>query len=73
MVPDDKLYSCSAYVVTMVFESLREMFSNARDIQEWFLDSSGRIARAGQPVQWITPLGMPVVQPYHKTMHKEVC
>ena len=30
------------------------------------------IAKAGHPVEWITPLGMPVVQPYHKEVTKEV-
>ena len=35
-------------------------------LQEWFADSAHMIAKAGHLVEKVTPLGMPVVQPYHK-------
>lgn len=42
------------------------MFSAARGIQDWLTDSAAEIARSGEPVRWRTPLGLPVVQPYHR-------
>ena len=27
---------------------------------------------AGRPMEWLTPLGLPVVQPYHKASAKSV-
>ncbi|KAL5483992.1 hypothetical protein EMCRGX_G020417 [Ephydatia muelleri] len=65
-IPDKELFSCANYVVGCVFESLREMFTNARQIQDWLTESARKIGRAGKPVEWVTPLGLPVVQPYHK-------
>ena len=32
-VPDEYLFKASSYLVNLVFSSLSEMFSNARDIQ----------------------------------------
>ena len=38
-IPDKELFSCANYVVGCVFESLREMFTNARQIQVcWHTD-----------------------------------
>ncbi len=42
-------------------------------IQDWLTSSARMIALAGYPVEWVTPLGMPVVQPYHKRVSKSVC
>ena len=36
-------------------------------------DSARKIAKAGYPVQWTTPMGLPVIQPYHKEKEKYVC
>ena len=41
-------------------------------LQDWFANSTRTIAKAGHPVEWVTPLRMPVVQPYHKAVTKVV-
>lgn len=40
--------------------------------QDWLTTSARMIALSGHPVEWVTPLGMPVVQPYHKPISKSV-
>ena len=35
-------------------------------VQDWLSDSARKIAKAGHPVLWTTPMGLPVIQPYHK-------
>lgn len=40
------------------------MFSGAHDIMSWLSDCAARIAKTNQTVGWVTPLGLPVVQPY---------
>ena len=43
------------------------MFKSARKIQDWFTDCAGLICVAReQNMEWVTPLGLPVVQPYSK-------
>ena len=40
------------------------MFSGARDIMTWLGQCARLVASTNKPVEWITPLGLPVVQPY---------
>ncbi|XP_033110293.1 DNA-directed RNA polymerase, mitochondrial-like [Anneissia japonica] len=62
----DQQWAASAYIVVKVFLSLRKMFTKTRQIQDWLTDSAWMISKAGELVQWETPLGLPVVQPYQK-------
>lgn len=64
---DEKLmYEASQYICKLTFESLREMFLGARSIMDWLSTCAKEIAKFGRPVQWKTPMGLPVVQPYKK-------
>ncbi|XP_032902410.1 DNA-directed RNA polymerase, mitochondrial [Amblyraja radiata] len=65
--PKDYVWEASYYVVQQVFNSLKEMFTGTREIQDWLTESARLIARSGSSVEWVTPLGLPIVQPYHRT------
>lgn len=70
--PQNKANSGAAYLVDKVFQSLSQMFSATRMIQNWFTDCARLIHRTNnQPLQWTTPLGLPVVQPYFKPLKKK--
>ncbi|XP_050428199.1 DNA-directed RNA polymerase, mitochondrial [Adelges cooleyi] len=65
--PKDKIWSASTYLVTKTFESLREMFTSTKEIQDWFTECARMISQScGRSVEWVTPLGLPVVQPYNR-------
>ena len=41
------------------------MFTAAKEIQDWFTFCAKSITGVlGKNVEWVTPLGLPVVQPY---------
>uniref|UniRef100_A0A8C6ISC3 DNA-directed RNA polymerase n=1 Tax=Melopsittacus undulatus TaxID=13146 RepID=A0A8C6ISC3_MELUD len=63
--PEEYLWEASHYLVKQVFNSIKEMFSATRDIQNWLTESAKLIAQSGQTVEWVTPLGLPIVQPYY--------
>ena len=42
-------------------------------LQEWLANSARQMSLAGCPAQWETPLGLPVIQPYHKSSISYVC
>ncbi|XP_030074244.1 DNA-directed RNA polymerase, mitochondrial isoform X1 [Microcaecilia unicolor] len=65
--PQRYVWEASHYLVQQVFNSLKEMFSGTREIQLWLTESARMIAKSGSTVEWITPLGLPIVQPYHRT------
>lgn len=63
----DYTWNGSFYLVEKTFQSLRTMFTSAKEIQDWFTDCARVIStRCNQYVQWVTPLGLPVLQPYYK-------
>ncbi|XP_059244398.1 DNA-directed RNA polymerase, mitochondrial isoform X1 [Mustela nigripes] len=64
--PQEFVWEASHYLVRQVFNSLQEMFSGTRAIQHWLTESARLIAHTGSAVQWVTPLGVPVIQPYHQ-------
>ncbi|KAH9626810.1 hypothetical protein KSS87_002456 [Heliosperma pusillum] len=61
---DNELFSAACYAAKVTMTALGEMFEAARSIMSWLGDCAKIIAAENQPVQWTTPLGLPVVQPY---------
>jgi len=62
----------SKYLTKMTFESLNEMFTASQEIQNWLTECAGVIAGGCESnVSWVTPLGLPVVQPYTKLLRKQ--
>ncbi|KAG4077220.1 hypothetical protein HA402_005275 [Bradysia odoriphaga] len=63
--PKESAFAASLYLTKKTFESLSEMFTSTKQIQDWLTKSARQIASIrSQNVEWITPLGLPVVQPY---------
>lgn len=58
-------WACSAYLTKKTFKSIATMFKATQNIQHWFTRSARFISfNLCAPVEWQTPLGLPVVQPY---------
>ncbi|KAI3516812.1 hypothetical protein L1887_15864 [Cichorium endivia] len=63
---DAELFAAACYAAKTTLTALGEMFEAARSIMSWLGDCAKVIAVKNNPVQWTTPLGLPVVQPYRK-------
>lgn len=64
----DKSYSrkmrssnCNFCYIRDNYQRLYIMF-----LQDYLTESAWLISKAGETVEWVTPLGLPIVQPYHK-------
>uniref|UniRef100_A0A8C5UE85 DNA-directed RNA polymerase n=1 Tax=Malurus cyaneus samueli TaxID=2593467 RepID=A0A8C5UE85_9PASS len=68
--PEEYLWEASHYLVKQVFNGIKEMFSATRDIQSWLTESAKLIAQSGRTVEWVTPLGLPIIQPYYRSSVK---
>ncbi|XP_023945104.2 DNA-directed RNA polymerase, mitochondrial [Bicyclus anynana] len=65
--PKEQVWACSQYLAAKTFDSLQEMFSSTKLIQDWFTDCAKVISGVcGESVEWMTPLGLPVLQPYYR-------
>ncbi|XP_074294865.1 DNA-directed RNA polymerase 1B, mitochondrial-like isoform X2 [Silene latifolia] len=63
---DMELFAAACYAAKVTMTALGEMFEAARSIMSWLGQCAKIIASENQPVQWTTPVGLPVVQPYRK-------
>lgn len=64
--PEEYVWEASLYLVQLVFKGLKEMFTGTREIQDWLTASAKLISKSGHTVEWVTPLGLPIIQPYHR-------
>jgi DNA-directed RNA polymerase len=63
---ENQIYHAACYAAETTMESMGDLFTSARSIMEWLSDCASKVAVEGQPMSWITPMGLPVVQPYRK-------
>ncbi|KAK1381019.1 DNA-directed RNA polymerase [Heracleum sosnowskyi] len=63
---ENEVFAAACYAAKTTLTALGEMFQAARSIMSWLGDCAKVISMENQPVRWITPLGLPVVQPYRK-------
>ncbi|XP_055889371.1 DNA-directed RNA polymerase, mitochondrial-like [Biomphalaria glabrata] len=67
--PIEQAWPASIYLTHTTFSCLREMFTATKDIQDWLTETARQISTFA-PVDWVTPLGFPVLQPYFKKISK---
>ncbi|KAK8810646.1 hypothetical protein WA158_007221 [Blastocystis sp. Blastoise] len=61
------LFRLSIYLARTTLESLGETNKGAVQIMSWLNEVAGKVAHENQPMAWITPLGLPIIQPYRKS------
>lgn len=67
--PDDiesEAYVCANLVAKITLEALEELFNGARGTMAWLGECARIVAGEGHTMSWMTPLGLPVSQPYRK-------
>lgn len=65
--PQELAAQAADYLVMQTFRCIREMFTSAREIQDWFTECAKIISVVyDRNVEWVTPLGLPIIQPYSK-------
>lgn len=48
----------------MTIKCIGDLFRDANQIKDWFAKCAKIVASTGEPVKWISPVGLPCVQPY---------
>ena len=52
------------YGARVTFEAMHTMFKSAKDIMHWLSTCAKVVTSSGNALEWTTPLGLPVCQPY---------
>jgi DNA-directed RNA polymerase len=66
------LHDCSLYLAKLSLSSLGVLFKSAQEIMAWLAELCRLVTKQGQHMSWITPLGLPVIQPYVKEKDYQV-
>ena len=64
--PDDKVFAMSCYLARYTIECVGDSFSGARQTMEYLAKCASVIGAAGEQVKWVTPLNLPIMQPYKR-------
>lgn len=67
-----ELYAASRYMAKITIKCIGDLFRDANNIKEWFAKSAKVVAHTGDSVKWVTPLGLPCVQPYKNMSPKNI-
>ena len=72
-VEDENLrYKMANYAARRTLDALANLFVNARDVMAWLGECARVVCSQGRAVEWTTPLGLPVVQPYRAKSQKTI-
>ena len=72
-IEDESLrYRTANYASRRTLDALSNLFVNAMEVMSWLGECARVVSKGGKPVQWTTPMGLPVVQPYKAPSRKVV-
>jgi DNA-directed RNA polymerase len=69
---DREVFAAAGYLATITMEVMGDLFQGARNTKSWLADCARLISQQGHPVAWISPIGVPAVQPYRQTRPRSV-
>lgn len=67
--PEPRSYNmtqAATYLTRLTLGSIGDLFSCAKAMMSWMTSVSSIVAGFGHPMCWMTPIGLPVVQPYRR-------
>ena len=64
---EQEIHTACGYLASLTMEVMGQLFTGARQTMNWLTACARLISAQGQPVAFVSPIGVPVVQPYrHK-------
>lgn len=63
---ESEAYQASTYLAKLTLKAIQNLFTGAHKIKQWLQQCANIVAKTGNPVGWISPLDLSIVQPYRK-------
>lgn len=64
---DREIFQASLYLANVTMEVMGDLFQGARGTMNWLTTCARMISHHGYPLAWMTPIGLPVLQPYRQS------
>jgi DNA-directed RNA polymerase len=59
-------FAAAGYLANLTLTSIGDLFEDAKAIMTWLAELADIISNQEDPVQWVTPIGFPILQPYRQ-------
>ena len=63
---DTEVFHACGYLATITMQAVGDLFIGAKQTMDWLSTCARMITQHGYPVAWISPIGIPAVQPYRQ-------
>lgn len=60
------VFAASGYLAEVTMNVIGDLFTGAKETMNWLTQCARLISSKGYPVAWMTPLGLPALQPYRQ-------
>jgi len=67
-----EVFRAAGYLATVTMEAMGDLFQGAKSTKTWLADCARVISQQGHPVAWISPIGVPAIQPYRQRRSRQV-
>lgn len=61
-----EIFQACGYLASVTMETIGDLFSGAKGTMSWLTTCARLISQQGYPVAWISPIGLPAIQPYRQ-------
>ena len=65
-VQEEDLFRLSCYLARYTIDCVGDSFSGAKTTMDYLAGAASVIGTAGEQVKWVTPLNLPIMQPYKR-------
>ena len=66
------VFAASGYLAEVTMNVIGDLFQGAKQTMTWLTQCARLISSKGYPVAWMTPLGLPALQPYRQKRSSRV-
>ena len=61
-----EVFRSSGYLAEVTMNVIGDLFTGAKETMNWLTQCARLLSAKGYPVAWMTPLGLPAIQPYRQ-------
>jgi DNA-directed RNA polymerase len=61
-----EVFRACGYLARVTMEAIGELFTGAKGTMDWLTTCARMIVQHGYPVAWVSPIGVPAIQPYRQ-------
>ena len=61
-----EIFQASGYLARLTMDVIGDLFSGARETMNWLTACARMMSQKGYPIAWMSPMGLPAVQPYRQ-------